>query len=44
MTRRQDFINTYGREPTPSQLRVFIKMIELIKSERQRFGIPLRWP
>jgi len=44
MTDRDDFIKVYGHEPTPSQLRAFIKMIELIKSERQRFGIPLRWP
>jgi len=42
MTRRDDFIKTYGRKPTPTQLRAFTLMIEKIKSERQRFGIPLR--
>ena len=42
MTRRDDFIKTYGRKPTESQLRAFTLMIEKIKSERQRFGISLR--
>jgi len=32
--RRRDFIKIYGREPTPEELRTFIKYIELVKSGR----------
>ena len=42
MTRRDDFVKTYGRSPTEAELKAFVKMIELIKSERLKFGIPLR--
>ena len=42
MTRRDDFIKTYGRSPTEAELKAFVKMIETIKLERLKFGIPLR--
>ena len=42
MTRRDDFVKVYGRSPTEAELKAFVMMIELIKSERLKFGIPLR--
>lgn len=44
MTHRDDFIKTYGRKPTESQLRAFARMIDLIKSERRKFGVLMRYP
>jgi len=42
LCRRDDFISTYGRVPIEAELKTFVRMIDLIKSERLKFGIPLR--
>lgn len=33
--RRQDFINTYAKEPSESELDIFIKYVGLVKEARR---------
>lgn len=42
LCRRDDFIKVYGRSPTEAELKAFVEMVELIKSERLKFGVRLK--
>jgi len=42
LTHCDDFVKTYDRIPTETELKVYVKMMDLIKSERLKSGIPLR--
>lgn len=42
MTYRSDFIKTYDRVPTETELKAYVKIMNLIKSERLITGVRMK--